>query len=168
MSANVADRATIKIERVFDAPRELVFEAWTRPEYLLRWFAPHGCTISFTQIDVRPGGRLHCCVHNPLGDCWCVGVYREIVRPERIVYSLATADSAGNVIDPVLAGHDPRWPRETLVTVTLAELRGGSTRLTLEQSVLESLARHTGAYPSWLQMLDRLEALMSTRQAGVA
>ena len=76
-------------------------------------------------IDVRPGGRFHSCIHNPrFGDCWCVGVYREIVRPERIVYTLATADSAGNEIEPVQAGHDPRWPRETLVTVTLADVRG--------------------------------------------
>ena len=55
-------------------------------------------------IDVRPGGRFHSCIHNPsFGDCWCVGVYREIVRPERIVYTLATADSEGNeivVLDP--------------------------------------------------------------------
>jgi uncharacterized protein YndB with AHSA1/START domain len=162
MDARVAERPdtrTIRIERDFAAPRELVFEAWTKPEYLLRWYAPHGCTLHFEHIDVRPGGRFHSCIHNPsFGDCWCVGVYQEIVRPERIVFSLAIADSAGNEIDPAGAGHDPQWPRETLVRVTLQDL-GGSTRLILEQNALESLARKTGAYPSWLQMLDRLDAV---------
>ena len=172
MSARVADRSaaagTLRIERVFDAPRELVFEAWTNPEQLLQWYAPRGCTVRFVEIDVRPGGRFHSCIHNPsFGDCWCVGVYREIVRPERIVYTLETADSAGNEIEPAQAGHDPRWPRETLVTVTFAEVRG-STKLTLEQSVLESLARHTGAHPSWLEMLDRLAALVTKGTSGNA
>jgi uncharacterized protein YndB with AHSA1/START domain len=169
MPAGIADDArTIRIERTFDAPRELVFQAWTRPEYLMQWYAPRGCTIRFVQLDVRPGGRFHSCIHNPqFGDCWCVGVYQEIVRPERIVYTLVTADSAGNEIEPVQAGHDPRWPRATLVTVTLTEVRG-ATRLTLEQNVLESLAKHTGAHPSWLQMLDRLDELVTVRKAGNA
>jgi uncharacterized protein YndB with AHSA1/START domain len=117
---------------------------------------------------VRPGGRFHSCIHNPgFGDCWIVGQYREVVRPERIVYTLATADRAGNEIEPVQAGHDPRWPRQTVVTVTLAQVRGG-TKLTLEQTVSEALARHTGAHPSWLEMLDRLAAVVATGTAADA
>jgi len=167
MSARNADDArTLRIERRFDAPRELVFDAWTRPEYLMQWYAPRGCTIQLVKLDARPGGRFHWCIHNPsFGDCWCVGMYREIVRPERIVYTLATADSAGNEIEPAQAGHDPRWPRESLVTVTLAEVRG-ATLLTLEQNVPESLAKHTGAHPSWLQMLDRLAEVVGVRKAS--
>ena len=172
MSGDLAERPmsaasgrTLLIERTFDAARELVFEAWTKPEYLLRWYAPRGCTVRFASIDVRAGGRFHSCIHNPsFGDCWCVGVYRELVRPERIVYALATADSAGNEIDPAQAGHDPRWPRESLVKITLSDYRG-ATRLRLEQSVLESLAKQTGAHPSWLQMLDRLAELVAMKKA---
>src|SRR4030095_2447487 len=167
MSARIADRSaaagTVKIERVFAAPRELVFEAWTKLELLLQWYAPRGRTVRILELDARPGGRFHFCIHNPsFGDCWCVGVYREIVRPERIVYTLATADSAGNEIEPAKAGHDPSWPRETLVTVTIADVRG-ATKLTLEQSVSESLAKHTGAHPSWPEMLDRLAALVTIK-----
>ena len=84
---------------------------------------------------------------------------REVVRPERIVFTLATADSAGNEIDPVKAGHDPRWPRATVVTVTFVDMHG-ATKLTLEQNVSEALAKHTGAHPSWLEMLDRLATLI--------
>jgi uncharacterized protein YndB with AHSA1/START domain len=161
-----ADTRTLLIERIFDAPRELVFDAWTKPEYLIQWFAPRGCTIRFVEIDVRPGGRFRSCLHNPsFGECWCVGAYKEIVRPERIVYSLAIADNAGNEIDSAQAGHDANWPRETLVAVTLEDL-GGSTRLTLEQNVLESLARQTGAHPGWVQMLDRLAELVVRRSGN--
>lgn len=169
MAARIAeDTGTIRIERMFDAPRELVFAAWTQPEQLVQWYAPRGCTIEVVKLDARPGGRFHWCIHNPsFGDCWCVGVYKEIVRPERIVYTLATADRAGNPIEPVQAGHDPHWPRETLVTVTFAAVRG-ATRLTLEQNVLESLAKQTGAHPSWLQMLDRLGELVTMEKAANA
>jgi uncharacterized protein YndB with AHSA1/START domain len=156
--------STVFIERVFAAPRELVFEAWTRPEYLLAWFAPRGCSIHFESIDVRPGGKFHSCIHNPSFDCWCVGVYRELVRPERVVYSIAIADREGRRVPSAQAGHHEDWPEETIVTVTFEECRGG-TKLTLQQNVLASLAEQTGALPNWLQMLDGLKDFLSTRRA---
>lgn len=157
---------TIVIQRVFDAPRELVFDTWTNPEYLPLWFAPRGCSIHFSKLDIRPGGRFHSCIHNPaFGDCWCIGIYKEIVRPERIVYTMAIADEHGNRIEPAQAGHDPEWPAETLVTVTLEDDRG-KTLLTLRQNVLESLAKRTGAYPSWIDMLDRLAETLTELENG--
>ena len=163
------DADTMVIVRVFAAPRELVFDAWTKPEQLLAWFAPRDCTICFTRIDVRPGGGFHSCIHNPsFGDCWCVATYLEIVRPERIVYTIAIADSDGNPIDSAKAGHHPDWPEETIVSVTLED-EHGATKLTLRQNAPESLARQTGAYPGWLQMLDRLEEIVrpdAARRAG--
>jgi uncharacterized protein YndB with AHSA1/START domain len=153
---------TVVISRVFDAPRELVFEAWTRPDYLMRWFAPHGCTFHIERIDVRPGGGFHSCIRDGSFECWCVGAYQEIVRPERLVYTLAIADQHGNKVAPAAVGHDERWPQETLLTVTFEDL-DGRTGLTLRQNVSESLARQTGAYPSWLEMLERLEDLLSER-----
>jgi uncharacterized protein YndB with AHSA1/START domain len=157
----------VLIARTFDAPREDVFRAWTDPEQLAQWYAPHGCTIAFRELDVREGGAFHSVIHTPDGhDCWCRGVYMELVAPERIVYMLAVADADGNLITPVQAGMDPEWPRETKVTVTFAE-HGGKTMLTLHQTVSESLAKRTGAQPSWLQMLDRLEEQL-LRAAAVA
>jgi len=164
--SNVAaksDEPLVHITRVFDAPRELVFRAWTDPEQLVRWFAPQGCTFSFAKVDVRPGGSYHSCIRTPDGhDCWCKGAYREIVEPERIVYTMAIADEQGNSVGPTDVGMDPEWPRETILTVTFEDL-GGKTRLTLHQTVPESLAKRTGAHPSWLQMLDRLEDMLKTK-----
>jgi uncharacterized protein YndB with AHSA1/START domain len=156
--------STVVISRVFNAPRELVFEAWTKPEYLLRWFAPRGCSFHIERIDVRPGGGFHSCIRDGSFECWCIGVYREIVRPERLVYTLAIADRQGNKVAPATVGHDPRWPTETLLTVTFED-EAGQTRLTLRQDVEESLAKQTGAYPSWLEMLDRLNELLRERLA---
>ena len=152
---SATDREVL-ITRVFDAPRELVFRAWTDPEHLKRWFAPRGCSVAFPSIDLRQGGEFHSCIRTPDGqDCWCKGTYLEIVAPERIVYTMAMADEHGNLVDSTDAGKDSDWPRETTVTVTFAE-QGNRTKLTLHQTVSEELAKRTGAYPSWLEMLDRL------------
>lgn len=164
-SASDVDRApdrTVVISRVFNAPRDLVFDAWTRPEYLLRWFAPHGCKFHIERIDVRPGGGFHSCIRDASFECWCVAVYHEIVRPERLVYTLAIADQHGNQVAPATVGHDPRWPSETRLTVTFED-QDGKTRLTLHQDVSESLAKQTGAYPSWIEMLERLDELLRER-----
>jgi uncharacterized protein YndB with AHSA1/START domain len=163
MTAILDAAQTVVITRDFDAPRELVFRAWTDPAHLARWFAPHGCTIEYHQLDLREGGTFHSCLRTPDGkDCWCRGVYREVVAPERIVYTLAVADEHGNLVEPAQAGMDPDWPRETIVTVTFAEVEG-KTRLTLRQTVSEALAKRTGAHPSWLEMLDRLQTELERR-----
>ncbi len=160
-SVTECDERLVVITRIFDAPRELVFRAWTDPEHLMRWYAPRGCTIHFRQIDLRQGGVFHSCIRSPEGhECWCKGVYREIVKPERIVYTLAVADEEGNFVDPADVGMDPDWPRETILTVTFAE-HDGKTTLTLHQTILESLAKRTGAHPSWIEMLDRLAELLA-------
>jgi uncharacterized protein YndB with AHSA1/START domain len=152
----------VVITRDFDAPREQVFRAWTDPAQLHRWFAPDGCAIEFAHIDVRPGGAFHSCVRTPDGhECWCVGEYREVVPPARLVYTMAVADAQGNHRDPADVGMDPAWPRETVLTVTFDEPAPGKTRLTLHQTVSESLAKRTGAHPSWLGMLDRLGEMLA-------
>jgi uncharacterized protein YndB with AHSA1/START domain len=151
----------VAITRVLDAPRELVFKAWSDPEQLKRWFAPQGCSLAYVQMDFRQGGVLHQCIRTPMGDCWAKGFYREIVVPERIVYTLAFADEQGNLVDTSPVGKDPEWPMETTVTVTFAETNGKTT-ITLHQTVAESIAKRTGAYPSWLQMLDRLAEDLAT------
>lgn len=149
------------IIKVFNADRERVFKAWTEPELLKQWFAPEGCTISYTEIDIRIGGRYHSCIDNPeFGKCWCIGEYKEIIAPEKIVFTMINADENGKPIDPSTIGMDKDWPGETLVTITLTE-NHGQTTLTLRQTVSESLARKTGAYPSWLQMLTQINDILN-------
>lgn len=155
----------ILITRLFDAARELVFQAWADPEHLQHWFAPHGCTLELRRWELRPGGTFHLCIRNPrFHDCWTVGTYLEIQAPERLVYTLAVADEQGNRIIPSEAGMDPEWPAETRVTLDFED-RNGQTQLTLRQTVNTALAQRTGAYPSWLQMLDRLAERLQAERA---
>lgn len=155
-----ADSDYVFIERVFEAPRELVFRVWTDPEQLHRWFAPRGCSINYKQLDLRAGGAYHSCITTPDGhECWCKGTYREVVAPERLVFTMAIADAQGNLMSPTEVGMHPDWPRETVCTVKFTD-ENGKTRLTLHQTVNTELAKQTGAYPSWLQMLDGLAEML--------
>src|ERR1700704_6216891 len=81
------------ITRVFDAPRELVWKAWTDPKYVMQWWGPKGFTAPVCKIDFRVGGKFLCCMRAPDGqEGWNGGEYHEIVPHEKIVYSLYFAD----------------------------------------------------------------------------
>lgn len=74
------------IKRIFDAPRELVWDAWTEPEQIMRWWGPKGFSAPVAKIDLRVGGAYLNCMRSPEGkDFWSKGVFREIVAPERLV-----------------------------------------------------------------------------------
>jgi uncharacterized protein YndB with AHSA1/START domain len=149
---------TVRIEERFDVPRDRVFDAWVRRDILEQWFAPHGCSLHIVRLDVRPGGGYHWCIRNPVfGECWTIGSYVEVVRPERLVFTSVLTDADGLPATPESCGHDPEWPSETTVSVTFTERRG-QTIVTLEQSVGEALAKRTGAHPSWIEILDRLSS----------
>jgi uncharacterized protein YndB with AHSA1/START domain len=164
-SPSTSQEPTVLIERTFDFPREVVFDAWTDPALLARWFAPRGCTVRFVRIDVREGGGFHACLQNPeFGDCWTVADFLEVARPERIAFRWRTADALGNAVSARSQGHDPDWPDETQVTVTFSE-RNGRTQLRLEQNVSAALAKRTGAHPSWVQMLEQLNATLAERRS---
>lgn len=145
----------------FNAPRELVFQAWTDPQQLLQWYAPDGCRIEFKNIDVKSGGTYHSCIHDPVyGECWCKGEYIDILYPEKLVFTMEMTDASGSEISSEAAGKDEAWPSKTTVTVTFEEA-DGQTILTLHQTVSAVLAQKTGALPGWRNMLDRLSAMVA-------
>lgn len=151
----------IHIVRTFAAPRHLVFRAWGGAAELRRWYAPPGCELSACEIDFRVGGALRLCIRTPQGyECWCRGTYREIVAGERVVFALENTDAAGTPLQRGAAGMDPEWPVRTVVSVTFSDDPVG-TRMTLDQSASERVAKRTGAHPSWLAMFDRLERLLA-------
>ena len=119
------------ITRIFDAPSELVWKAWTDPERVMRWWGPKGFTAPFCKIDFRVGGVYLYCMRSPEGkDYWNTGVYREIVPLERIVCTDSFADEKGNVVPATHYGMSADLPLELLVTVTFEE-HEGKTKLTL-------------------------------------
>lgn len=150
----------VYITHIFDADHETVFDAWTDPKQLPKWFAPEGCNITFRTLDIRQNGSFHYCIHTPQhGDCWCKGKYLEIVRPEKLVFTMEVADASGNNVSPTEAGMDTDWPVSTTVTILFNEL-GQKTEVVLMQTVSESLAKKTGAHPSWIMMMERLEGIL--------
>jgi uncharacterized protein YndB with AHSA1/START domain len=154
--ANEMERE-VTITRLFDAPRVLVFEAWTNPQHLARWWGPKGFSNPVCEADVRPGGAWRIVMRAPDGtEHPCGGVYREIVVPERLVFTNNAWDRDGK---PVLDG---------LTTVAFTE-QGGKTKLVLQ-------TRATGLVPyaaqmlkgmeaGWTQSLERLEALVQSATA---
>ena len=143
-NAAEATERELVITRIFDAPRALVFKAWTEPDRAARWWGPQGFVTAYCNMDVRPGGAFRVCMRSPEGtEHWKQGVYREVVEPERLVFTFAWEDAEGK------PGH------ETVVTVTFAE-HGTRTKLTLHQGVFETVAARDSHQSGWTSTLERL------------
>ena len=141
------------VTRLLDAPRTLVFAAFTERKHLEQWQgAPEGMTVTVEQSDIRPGGRYRICMHAPDGaEHWLEGVYREVVPPERLVFTHTWLDA------------QKRPTIETLVTITFAD-RGGKTELTLRQTGLTSPASRAGHEKGWGSTFNRLQDYLETVQ----
>ena len=151
-----AGRSDLALTRVFAAPRELVFRAWTEPERLKRWWGPRGYTVPYCEIDLREGGVFLFCMRSPEGrDFWGRGVFREIVVPERIVFAMSFADAEGNAVPGTHYGMSPEWPLETLLTVAFEE-EAGKTRVTLRYGGVPPGTDGDGTRQGWAEMLDAL------------
>ncbi|MGC1356989.1 MAG: SRPBCC domain-containing protein [Xanthobacteraceae bacterium] len=155
------------IARVFDAPRERLWEVLTQAEHLKEWWSPTGFTMIAANIDLRPGGVFHCGLRAVDGyKMWGKFVYREIVPPERLVFVNSFSNAAGGVSrHPIV----PTWPMETLITVTFEDEGGGKSKLNVrwaahnanevEQKTFD--ASHVGMKATWTGTLDRLGAYLA-------
>jgi len=146
------DREVV-ITRVFNAPRSVVFKAWTDPKHVAQWWGPHGFTNPVCELDVRPGGAIRIHMRGPDGTVYpMTGVNQEIVEPERLVFTAAALDEKGN---PLF---------EVLNTVIFSE-QGGKTKLTLQARVVKLTAGAapylSGMEAGWTQSLERLEAYVA-------
>jgi uncharacterized protein YndB with AHSA1/START domain len=149
IDAEVRERELV-ITRIFDAPRHLVFRAWTEPDRAARWWGPQGFVTTYCNMDIRPGGTFRVCMRSPEGaEHWKQGIYREIVEPERLVFTYAREDAEGKL------------SRQTVVTVTFAE-RGDKTELTLHQAVFETVVARDDHRRGWTSTLERFAEYLAT------
>jgi uncharacterized protein YndB with AHSA1/START domain len=149
-----ATECELVITRLIDAPRTLVFKAWTQPEHIARWWGPRGFTTIACQMDVRINGGYRFGMRSPQGaELWKRGVYREIVEPERIVFTFAWEDADGK------PGH------ELLTTVTFIE-EGTKTRLTLHQAQFTTTQRRDEHVSGWTSCLERFADYILTVAPG--
>ncbi|SFG89305.1 SRPBCC family protein [Pedobacter insulae] len=148
------------ISHLFDAPRDLVFNAWTDPEQLKHWYAPDGCTIEFKSIEVKAGGHFHYVIQDPLhGSCWIVGTYLEILQNEKLVFTMVMSNEAGEAVSSLANGKVEDWPERHVARVSFESI-GQRTKMTIHQTVDEEKAKETGAYQSWIKMFNKLNLLV--------
>jgi len=146
----------LMIERIFNAPRKLVWEAWTDSERIMHWWGPKGFTAPFSRIDLKVGGEYLNCMRSPEGkDYWSKGVYREIVAPKRLVMTDSFADEKGNTVPATYYGMSKNFPLEMLIIVILEDL-DGKTKLTLRHKGMPSGPDSEGAELGWNQSFDKL------------
>lgn len=141
------------IVRAFDAPVPLVFRMWEDVEHRARWWGPKEFTCKYLKQDFRPGGAWRACIWSPMnGESWHGGVFREIDRDRRIVFTFAwDSGPAGGV--------------ETLITVTFAEVNGATIQ-TFHQTPFETVERRDSHVVGWSQLLDREQAYVEVRNRG--
>ncbi|HEV8389708.1 MAG TPA: SRPBCC domain-containing protein [Dongiaceae bacterium] len=150
LSNQEIEERTLVLSRVFDAPRELVFKAWTQPEHLARWWGPRGFTLISYKTDVRVGGSYRFGMRSPENtEHWASGIYREVSPPERLVLSFAWEHPDGK----------PK--HETTMTLTFAE-QGEKTKLTLKQTLFESVTSRDMHGQGWSSTLDMLGEYLAT------
>lgn len=143
-------------ERILNAPRELVFDVWTRPEHIVRWWGPNGFTTTINEMEVRQGGAWRFMMHGPDGtDYPNVIRYKEVMRPERLVYDHGTGIE--------------NEPLRFEVVVTFEDLGGIKTKLTMTAvfptaDMREQVVRENGAIEGGRQTLNRLEAHLTEMQ----
>jgi uncharacterized protein YndB with AHSA1/START domain len=128
MAANTKSAANedqFRLTRVFDAPRDAVWQAWTDPEQLKHWWGPKGFRWVRSALDLRPGGVFHYHLRSPDGrEMWGKFRYHEIVAPERLVFIVSFSDAQGGTTRHPMSA---TWPLEVMNTLTLSELRGRTT-----------------------------------------
>jgi uncharacterized protein YndB with AHSA1/START domain len=144
------DTRELVITRLLEAPPDVVFDLWTDPNHLLKWWGPKDFTPSELEFDVRPGGSYRACITASEGwSMWMSGIYKEVSKPSRLVFTFAWDEDSGE------RGY------ETLITVTFEEANGKTT-FTFRQGIfatVESCDSHRGG---WNECFDRLENFIAS------
>jgi uncharacterized protein YndB with AHSA1/START domain len=156
MNNHVTPDGVIVIERVFDAPIDLIWQMWTQAEHFKNWYGPQGVSVPKIDMDVRVGGkRLFCMeMQTPNGNrrMWFAGEYTEVMPIQRLVYTESMADEQGNSLSPA-----------TVVTVVLEDV-GGRTKMVMTQAGMPE--GQEGASAGWDQAFTKMAAYAVHQSAG--
>jgi uncharacterized protein YndB with AHSA1/START domain len=156
--------------RTVDAPRDLVWKAWTEADRLAQWWGPKGCTIRVAKFELKPGGTFHYAMQfKPGHDMWGRFTYREIVAPERLVFINSFSDPEGGLTRAPFSQLNNSWPLEVLNVLTLSE-EDGKTTLTLRGRPINATDEECRLYVSMFDSMrggfggtfDKLEAYLKT------
>ncbi len=166
MNERTATTGSVVIERVIDAPVELVWQLWTQPAHFKKWYGPQGASVQVAEIDLRIGGKRMVCMEMQRPDgamqMWTAGEHIEVDPPKKLVYSEGISDELGNLLPPSAMGMPGDKPMVTEVTVELEDL-DGRTKMVLTHAGVP--AGSPGA-AGWEQALDKLEAYVPSAREG--
>jgi uncharacterized protein YndB with AHSA1/START domain len=159
VSASAAHQSldhTLTITRVFDAPRDLVWQAWTDPKHLMNWWGPRAHPAESIDADVRVGGVWRHCLRGVEdgAELWHHGVFREVEPPRRLVFTFQWEEEGERGI-------------ENVVTVTLAE-HGNRTLMTMQQTPFQSSEERDGHQGGWGSAFDRLDDFIALVNGSAA
>jgi uncharacterized protein YndB with AHSA1/START domain len=162
MTDDEVSEDSVIVERIFDAPVDLIWRMWTDPEHFKAWYGPEGATIPVAKMDVRTGGRrlVGMEVQTPNGpmQMWFAGEYREVVEHERLVYTESMSDEHGNLPGGG-TGAPSGHPSTTEVRVELEDL-GGRTRLVMTHV---GIPGDSPGATGWRMALDKLAAYLGAQ-----
>ncbi len=155
------------VTRIFDAPRALVWKAFTDPEYVKQWWGPKGFTAPVCKMDFRVGGKFLYCMRAPDGqEFWNAGEYREIVLHQKIVSSMYFSDSQGNKVEAAHYGMDHTAIDDAYDVITFEDFGNGQTKLTFTGNETVEQAINSGQVEGWNQILDKAAAVIAGLAPG--
>ena len=162
MSDSTISKDAVVIERIFDAPVDLIWQMWTQPEHFKKWYGPTGVSVPLAEMDVHVGGKRLVCMEMQTPDrsmkMWFTGEYREVAPNKRLIYTESMADENGNVVSPSAMGMPEGHPSTTLVTVLLEDL-GGRTKMVLTHA---GIPADSGGAGGWEQAFAKLADYIKT------
>lgn len=168
MAASETNAGEFAIARTFNAPREIVWRAWTECEALEEWWGPKGCPIEIEELDVMPDGIFHYSMKMPDGSLWWgLFRYREVEKSSRIVFISSFSNKSGEI---VRAPFSETWPKEAYNIVTFTEV-DGKTTVTLRAHAINATAEEREMYESMFGSMqqgfggtfDQLETYLACR-----
>ena len=147
----------VRIVRAFDAPVESVWNAWTRPEQVVRWWGPTGFTCPLARMDVREGGTSLVCMRSPDGhDLYNTWTYRTVSPPQQLEFVQHFADQHGNQRNPGELGLPPDLPPEVPHVLTFRAVGDQQTELTITEYGYPSQQLVELSRAGMQQVLDKL------------
>jgi uncharacterized protein YndB with AHSA1/START domain len=156
------DTERMVVTRIFDAPRELVWKAWTDPKYVMQWWGPKDCTAPFCEMDFRVGGKFLFCMRAPDGqEFWNGGEYHEIVLHEKVVFSMYFSDPDGNKVEAAQYGIEHEAVADAYDVITFEDFGNGQTKLTFIGNETMESAKNSGQLEGMNQVLDKFAAVVA-------
>ena len=158
------DPDAVVIERIFEAPVDLIWKMWTEAEHFKHWYGPGGASIPTAKMDVRVGGRRLICMEmqtpNGVMQMWFTGEYREVVPDKRLVYTESVSDESGNVVSPADMGMPEDHPVTTEVTIELEDI-GGRTKMIMTHA---GIPGDSAGAVGWGMAFDKLVAYLDAQK----